>query len=101
MGQGWQALTSPEGVLEKASRVRQVDKIRYLLSGGGATSHRLLMALRLVCSGLFDIIQFPFTLIKEETTNEFVPLAAALGLGGHRHETVRRRGADDVAVAFN
>ena len=35
MGQGWQALASPEGVLEKASRVRQVDKIRYLLSGGG------------------------------------------------------------------
>ena len=39
------------------------------------------MALRLVSSGLFDIIQFPFTVIKEETANEFVPLAAALGQG--------------------
>ena len=75
MRQGWLALASPEGVLEKASRVRQVDKIRYL----GVTSYSLLMALRLVRSGLFDIIQFPFTLIKEETANEFVPLAAALG----------------------
>ena len=83
MGQGWQALASPEGVLEKASRVRQVDKIRYLLSAiwGGATSHSLPMDLRLMRSGLFDIIQFPFTVIKEETANEFVPLAAALGQG--------------------
>jgi len=39
------------------------------------------MALRLVRSGLFDTIQFPFNLIREDATNEFFPLTSERGQG--------------------
>jgi predicted aldo/keto reductase-like oxidoreductase len=73
----WDAVSAPGGALEEASRARAAGKIRYL----GVTSHSLPMALRMVRSGLFDTIQFPFNFIEEDARHELLPAARQLGMG--------------------
>ncbi|WP_029916658.1 aldo/keto reductase [Pelobacter seleniigenes] len=94
--QDWQAMTAPGGALEEATRARQAGLIRYL----GVTSHSLPMALRLVRSGLFDTIQFPFNLIEEDAANELFPLASELGQGIIVMKPFAGGVLDDAAVAF-
>ncbi len=58
------------------------------------------MALRLVRSGLFDTIQFPFNLIREDATNEFFPLTSERGQGIIVMKSFAGKMLDDAAVAF-
>ena len=73
----WDAVMAPGGALEVVARARADGKIRYL----GATSHSLPMALRLVCTGLFDTIQFPFNIIEVGASHELLPTARQRGMG--------------------
>jgi predicted aldo/keto reductase-like oxidoreductase len=73
----WDAVMSPGGALEEVARARAAGKIRYL----GVTSHSLPMALRMVHTGLFDTIQFPFNFIEEGARHELLPTALQLGMG--------------------
>jgi predicted aldo/keto reductase-like oxidoreductase len=73
----YQALAGPGGALEGARRAQEAGKIRYL----GVTSHNLEMARRLVKSGLFSVIQFPFNFVEVEAAQELHPPARERGLG--------------------
>jgi len=71
------AIAGPEGALEGVLRAKKAGKIRHL----GVTSHSLTMAVRLVKTGLFSTIQFPFNFVEEEAAAELFPLARELGVG--------------------
>ena len=73
----WQAITAPGGALEAVMRAKEAGKVRHI----GLTSHSLSMAVRLVKSGLFSTIQFPFNFIEIEALTELFPAALQLGVG--------------------
>ncbi len=73
----YQTITGPDGALEGARRAQEAGKIRHL----GVTSHSLEMAVRLVKTGLFSVIQFPFNFIEEGAAQELHPLARERKLG--------------------
>jgi predicted aldo/keto reductase-like oxidoreductase len=73
----WQTLTGPDGALEFLTRARQAGQIRHL----GVTSHSLEMAIRLVQTGLFSTIQFPFNFVETEAAQDLHPLARQQDLG--------------------
>jgi hypothetical protein len=73
----WNAVTAPGGALEAVVRAREEGKIRWI----GVTSHSLPMALKLVRTGLFSSIQFPFNFIEEAGKDELLPAARERGLG--------------------
>ena len=73
----WQEVTGPAGALEAVLKARAEGKIRYL----GVTSHNLQMALKMVRSGLFDTIQFPFNLIEQAAKEELFGACQAMGMG--------------------
>jgi hypothetical protein len=73
----WEAVTAPGGALEEAVRARDAGKIRYL----GVTSHSLSMALKVIRTGLFSTVQFPFNFIEEAAADELLPAARKLGMG--------------------
>ncbi len=73
----FQALSAKEGGLEGALRAREAGKIRHL----GVTSHNLEMAKKLVGTGLFSTVQFPFNFIETAAATELHPLARERNLG--------------------
>jgi len=73
----WHAVTAPGGALEVVVKARDEGKIRWI----GVTSHKLDMALKLVRTGLFSSIQFPFNFIEDAGKNELLPAARGRGLG--------------------
>ena len=62
----WQEITGPSGALEAIMKAKEAGKIKHV----GVTSHSLPMAIKMVKSGLFETIQFPFNLIEEEAKEE-------------------------------
>ncbi len=73
----WQAVSGPGGALETVARAREAGHIRHL----GITSHSLEMAVRLVQTGLFSTVQYPFNFIETEAGARLHPLARERGLG--------------------
>lgn len=73
----WEAVTAPGGALEEAARALDAGKIRYL----GVTSHNLTMAVRLVRTGVFSTVQFPFNFIEDAASEELLPAAHQFGMG--------------------
>jgi len=73
----WEALAGPGGGLEEATRAQAAGKIRHL----GVTSHSLPMALKLIRTGLFSTIQFPFNFIEEGARDELIPAALRQKMG--------------------
>ncbi|MEW6388476.1 MAG: aldo/keto reductase [Thermodesulfobacteriota bacterium] len=73
----WQALTGPDGALDAVVRAKEAGRIRHL----GFTSHSLEMAVKLVKTGLFSTVQFPFNFIEEEAATALHPLARERQMG--------------------
>ena len=73
----WQAITGPGGAMEAAEGARKAGKILHI----GITSHSIPMAIRLIKTGFFETIQFPFNFIEDEAARELHPIARSLGLG--------------------
>ena len=73
----YQAITGPVGALEGVRIAQEAGKIRHL----GVTSHNLEMAVRLVKTGLFSVIQFPFSFIEDAAAQELHPLARERRMG--------------------
>lgn len=73
----WQLITGPNGALEAVARAKQAGLIRHL----GVTSHSLEMAVKLVETGWFSTIQFPFNFVEEVAAEKLHPQAQARGLG--------------------
>ena len=73
----WNEVTGPAGALEAVMKAKAAGKVRYV----GVTSHNLQMALKMVRSGLFDSIQFPFNLIEEGAKDELIGACREMGMG--------------------
>ena len=73
----YQTLTGPDGALDAVVRAREEGKVRHI----GVTSHSLEMALKLIKTGLFSTVQFPFNFIEEKPTLELHPAARDHGMG--------------------
>jgi uncharacterized protein len=92
----WDALTAPGGALETLQWAREKGQLRHL----GVSSHNLAMAIRLVRTGLFSTIQFPFNFLEDEAKRELHPLARSLGLGILGMKPFAGGVIDDAAIAF-
>jgi predicted aldo/keto reductase-like oxidoreductase len=73
----WQTITAPGGALEALQKAKEAGKIRFL----GVTSHSRPMAIKLIQTGLFSTVQFPFNFIEEDAAGDLHPEARRLGLG--------------------
>jgi predicted aldo/keto reductase-like oxidoreductase len=73
----WQKITGPDGALEAVVRAKAAGHIRHL----GVTSHSLEMAGKLVKTGLFSTVQFPFNFVEEEAAASLHPLARERQMG--------------------
>jgi uncharacterized protein len=94
--QDWQEVTAPKGALQAVLKAKEAGKIRHI----GVTSHNLDMALRLVRTGLFETIQFPFNLIEEGAKEELIGAAAEAGMGFICMKPFGGGVIDNAAVAF-
>ena len=73
----YQTATGPDGVLEAVFRAKQAGKIRHI----GMTSHSIEMAAKLVKTGLFSTLQFPFNFIESKPVAELHPVARLEEMG--------------------
>lgn len=73
----WDVVTGPGGVMQAIVKAKEQGKIRYI----GVTSHNLEMALRLVKTGMFSTVQFPFNFIEDAAKNELHVAARERGMG--------------------
>lgn len=73
----WQTISAPGGALAALQKAKEAGKIRYL----GVTSHSRPMAIKLIQTGLFSTVQFPFNFIEEDAAGDLHPEARRIGLG--------------------
>ncbi len=73
----WQAISGPGGALEALVKAQEQGKVRHL----GVTSHSIPMAVKLIKTGLFATIQFPFSFLEPAAADELHVVARSLGLG--------------------
>jgi uncharacterized protein len=73
----YQKVTGPDGALEAIFRARQQGKVRHI----GVTSHSIEMAMKLVTTGLFSTVQFPFNFIESKPLEELHPVARQEKMG--------------------
>jgi predicted aldo/keto reductase-like oxidoreductase len=92
----WQDVTGPAGALEAVMKAKAAGKVRYV----GVTSHSLQMALKMVRSGLFDTVQFPFNLIEEGAKDELLGATREAGMGFISMKPFAGGAIDNAEVAF-
>ena len=92
----WNAVTAPGGVLEAVVKARDEGKIRFI----GVTSHSLPMAVKLVKTGLFSSIQFPFNFIEDAAKDELHTAARELDMGILAMKPFAGGMIDNADVAF-
>lgn len=73
----FETLMGPGGAMDALVKAREQGKIRHI----GVTSHSLDMARKLVATGVFATIQFPYNIIETEAAADLFPEARAKGLG--------------------
>ncbi len=73
----WQAVSGSGGALEALVKAKEAGKVRHI----GVTSHSIPMAVKLVKTGLFETIQFPFSFLEPAAADELHVVARSLGLG--------------------
>jgi hypothetical protein len=73
----WEIVTGPGGAMEAVIKAKEQGKIRFI----GVTSHNLAMAVKLVKTGIFSTIQFPFNFIEDAAKDELHIAARERGLG--------------------
>jgi predicted aldo/keto reductase-like oxidoreductase len=92
----WGKITKDGGALSAADKAKKEGKIRFL----GVTSHNLQMAVKLVKTGLFDTIQFPFNFIEPEAKDELHEYARKKGIGIIVMKPFAGGVIDNAALAF-
>jgi predicted aldo/keto reductase-like oxidoreductase len=75
--EAYEQVLGPDGAMEAAREALQAGKIRHI----GVTSHSMDVALKMVPSGHFETIQFPFNFVTKEPADELLPLAREHDLG--------------------
>ena len=91
-----EALTAPDGAYAAVVKAKEQGKIRHI----GVSSHNLAMAVKLVKSGLFEAIQFPFNIIETEPGEELHVLADKLGQGILAMKPFAGGALNDATLAF-
>lgn len=92
----WEKICAPDGVLEVLQKAKTAGKIRFL----GITSHSRPMAIKLIQTGLFSTVQFPFNFIEEAAKDDLHPEARRLGLGILAMKPFAGGVIDNATVAF-
>ena len=92
----WQTITAPGGALEALQKAKEAGKIRFL----GVTSHSRPMAIKLIQTGLFSTVQFPFNFIEEAASADLHPEARRLGVGILVMKPFAGGVIDNATVAF-
>lgn len=73
----YEQVLGPNGAMETAQKALQEGKIRHI----GVTSHSLDMAIKMVPSGHFETMQFPFNFVTNEALGELLPLCQKHDVG--------------------
>jgi uncharacterized protein len=92
----WGKITKDSGALSEAHKAKKEGKIRFL----GVTSHNLQMAVKLVKTGLFNTIQFPFNFIEPEAKDQLHKYSREKGIGIIAMKPFAGGVIDNAAVAF-
>jgi predicted aldo/keto reductase-like oxidoreductase len=75
--EAYEQVLGPGGALEAAREALQAGKIRHI----GVSSHSLEVAQKIVPSGYFEMILFPFNFVNDEAARELLPLAREHDVG--------------------
>jgi hypothetical protein len=75
--QDWEQVIAAGGALEAVTKAREQGKIRHI----GVTSHSLTMAIKLVKTGLFSTVQFPFNFIEDAAKDDLRETAREMNAG--------------------
>jgi predicted aldo/keto reductase-like oxidoreductase len=75
--EAYEQILGPGGAMEAAREALRAGKIRHI----GVTSHSMDVALKMVPSGHFETIQFPFNFVTREPADELLPLAREHDMG--------------------
>jgi hypothetical protein len=95
-GKDWDAAAASDGVFEAVARARDQGKIRFI----GVTSHSLPMALKLVKTGVFSTVQFPFNFIEDAAKDELHVAAFEREMGILAMKPFAGGVIDNASVAF-
>lgn len=91
-----EAIYAPGGAMEAALAAQQAGKVRFI----GVTSHSIPMAKKLIKTGDFISVQFPFNFIETEAADELHPLARELGVAIIGMKPFAGGAITDSALAF-
>ena len=92
----WEELSAPGGALEVVHKAKAAGKVRVI----GVTSHSRTMAIKLIQTGLFDTIQFPFNFIEAAAKDDLHEEARKLGVGILAMKPFAGGVIDNAAIAF-
>ncbi len=73
----YERVLAPGGGMEGAQEALQAGKIRHI----GVSTHSPDMALKMVASGHFETVMFPFNFVAREAADELIPLAKQHDVG--------------------
>lgn len=92
----WEVASAAGGALEVITKAKEAGKIRHI----GVTSHSLTMAQRLVQTGLFSTIQFPFNFIEDAAQGDLRKLAQESNTGFIVMKPFAGGMIDNATIAF-
>lgn len=92
----WEAICAPGGALEMVQRAKEAGKIRWI----GVTSHSRTMAIKLIQTGLFATVQFPFNFIEEAAKEDLHQEARRIGVGILAMKPFAGGVIDNAPIAF-
>ncbi|MGD0819418.1 MAG: aldo/keto reductase [Desulfomonilia bacterium] len=92
----WDIVTGPGGAMEAVIKAKEQGKIRYI----GVTSHNLAMAVKLVKTGMFSTVQFPFNFIEDAAKDELHIAARERGMGILAMKPFAGGMIDNAGIAF-
>jgi predicted aldo/keto reductase-like oxidoreductase len=75
--EAYEQVLAPGGAMEAAQQALDEGKVKHI----GVTSHSMDVALKMVPSGHFETIQFPFNFVTSEPAEELLPLAQKHDVG--------------------
>ena len=92
----WGKIIRNGGAWSEADKAMQEGKIRFL----GFSSHNLPMAIKLVKTGLFSSVQFPFNFIEQDAKDELHKYCREKGIGIIVMKPFAGGVIDNAAIAF-
>jgi len=92
----WDIVTGPGGAMEAVIKAKEQGKIRFI----GVTSHNPGMAVKLVKTGMFSTVQFPFNFIEDAAKDELHIAARERGMGILAMKPFAGGVIDNAGVAF-